>query len=263
MLLTVIYTFLCFIAASQQPIIIPLDNFDQYKDTSDFFDTWTSRSDGYKKTLKENSYYYYIKEDAKDPKNKQLCSSLRQFPKDFIRQDLDAQNIKMVTDNTTQIPSVTIYKSYWGNSIKLGKKYHKEGKEAFLEWDWVVYKLPEGSDEYVLDLNDSAIAVYPIFNAGAWRFRSIKFIWSATNHPQGIVPWTLKEKDVRYYILENKNSELGVWKHESVNISKIIKEFLPERYDSIAFVAISVLANTANVKKSSAACVDNLELILK
>lgn len=263
MLLAIISSLFCCIFSAEGPTVIPLDDFNQYKNTSDFFDTWTSRSDDHKATLRENSYYYYIKEDSKVPGNKYLCSSLREFPKDFVRDDLDAKDIKMVTDNSTPVKSVTIYKSYWGNSIKIGKKYHQEGKNVFLEWDWVVYRLPEGSDEYVLNLNDSAIAIYPVLNAGAWRFRSIKFVWSATDRPLGIVPWTLKEKDVRYYILENKKSPLGVWKHESVNISKIIKEFLPDHYDSVTFIAISVLANTANVKKASSACVDNIKLVIK
>ena len=74
LLLTVIHILFCFTLVAEEPVEIPLENFNQYKNTTDFLDTWTSRSDGYKNTLKENSYYYYIKEDSKNPLNKySLC----------------------------------------------------------------------------------------------------------------------------------------------------------------------------------------------
>jgi hypothetical protein len=255
------FTVNCWSKKEEKEFIKYIENFNEYKDTNDFLSSWSSRDKGYEKTLENNSYYYYIKEDPKNNKNKYLCSSLRMVPKDFIRTDIDSEKIKMVVDDSP-VNSVTIYKSYWSRPIRIGKNYHKKEKEVFLEWDWIVNKLPEGSDENIKELNDSAIAIYAVLSFGMWRFKSIKFVWSATDK-KGLVPLWSNEDDIRVYIVANKNDKLGVWKHESINLSKAIKDFVPEKYDSVSLIAISILSDTDTAKKKSSACIDNIKLRIK
>ena len=92
-----------------------IDNFNNYKTTKQFLKTWKSRSKGYKKTLKKNSYYYYIKNESSH--NKVLCSSLRKNPHDFIRTDI--KKVQHITNRTSKIKSVSIYKDYWDKEIEM------------------------------------------------------------------------------------------------------------------------------------------------
>jgi len=166
----------------QETVII--DDFSSYKDTTQFLSSWNSRVDGYKQTLKDNSYYYYLRPDPLSKDKKYLCSSLRMFPKDFVRTDVKPEDIKMILGDG-YIKSVSLYKDYWLKKIRIGD-LHERGKEVFMEWDWMANKLPEGALE-VKEKDDHAIAVYAVIYIGWMRFRVIKYVWSSTDGT-GIIP---------------------------------------------------------------------------
>jgi hypothetical protein len=262
--------------------IIELENFNSYKNTSEFLDTWKSRSKYYKNTLEDNSYYYYIKnrEDKnsnkkdktksknskKDKKHKEcnkiLCSALRMYPKDFKRKDIEEKDIKMTLGTKDKLSSVGMYKDYWNDPINFGKRYHNKGKEVFLEWEWMAKVLPTGADEEKRKISDSAMSVYVVLYLGWYRFRIIKYTWSATEK-KGLLNSTKNLASKRTFVIRNKNDKLNTWYKESVNVSKVIKEFLPKNYTSILFIAVSVMADSDDFKHPSSACVDNMKLRIK
>ena len=243
---------------SQEVILV--EDFNSYKDTSDFLDTWKSRVDGYKKVLKENPYYYYLRPDPFEKNKKCLCSSLRMLPKDFERKDIDTSKIDL-SSNDKHIKSVSIYKDYWLKKIKAGD-FHKAGKKVFLEWEWLANKLPEGALE-VKDKDDHAIAVYVVVYVGWMRFRTIKYVWSSTDQT-GLVPGDLvddQNKMVR--IVSNNKTPLGKWVHVSVDVSEDMKKFLPSHYEDLSIAGIAVLSNTDNLKKPSEACIKDIKILVE
>ena len=239
----------------QETVII--DDFSSYKDTTQFLSSWNSRVDGYKQTLKDNSYYYYLRPDPLSKDKKYLCSSLRMFPKDFVRTDVKPEDIKMILGDG-YIKSVSLYKDYWLKKIRIGD-LHERGKEVFMEWDWMANKLPEGALE-VKEKDDHAIAVYAVIYIGWMRFRVIKYVWSSTDGT-GIIPSEIvKDENKMVSIVSNKKTPLGKWVHVRVNLSEDIKKFLPDNYNDVSISAVAVLSNSDNVKKPSEACIRDIKL---
>ncbi len=239
-----------------------IDDFSSYKDTKDFLHTWKSRSSDYKKTLKENSYYYYLRPDPFDPGKNCVCSALREYPTNYVRTDIPADDIKMVVGTEGKVKSVNIYKDYWLKKIKL-YNYHKKGEEAFLEWDWLAYKLPYGALDEVKGQDDHAIAIYAVLYTGWLEFKTIKYVWSATSNMGMIPPEQTTDEDKRVYIVSNNKNPMGKWVHVSVNLSEAIKEFLPDDYDNISIAAISMMADSDDAKKPSQACVKDIKITFK
>ncbi len=251
----IIFSSLCY---SQE--IVTIDDFSSYKDTTQFLNSWSSRVDGYKQTLKDNSYYYYLRPDPFNNNKKCLCSSLRMYPKDFVITDIKPEDIKMVLGDG-YIKSIGLYKDYWLNKIRIGN-FHKERKEVFMEWDWMASKLPDGALE-INGKDDHAIAVYAVIYIGWMRFRVIKYVWSSTDG-MGVIPSEItKDENKMVSIASNKNTPMGQWVHVRVNLSEDIKKFLPGRYNDVSIAAIAVLSNSDNVKKPSEACIRDMKLTIQ
>ena len=93
----------------------------------------------------------------------------------------------------------------------------------FLRWDWKAIVLPEGADETKGDRNDTAAAVYVIWEEPFPFFVSgIKYSWSTTL-PLG----TVSSKRLGYDILrvvESGPGRLGQWSTVSVNVKRDYKE---------------------------------------
>jgi hypothetical protein len=241
--------------------IINIDDFENYTDTKDFINTWKSRSDNYKETLKSNAYYYYIND--KNPKNKYLCTALRMLPSDgYKRKDLSDKDLKQILNETDNVPSVSLYKNYWDTSIPIAKFFHKSGKDVFLEWDWIAYKLPTGADNTVKEKDDNAISIYAVLYPGWMTFRYLKFNWSPMQILGELERFKIHDKK-REYILRNAKDPLNKWVHQSVNISELIKSNWPKYYNSSEIIGIAVMSDSDDSKKPSNACIDNIKLVIK
>jgi len=237
--------------------IILIDDFNSYNSTSDFFKNWKSRSSNYKKTLDENSYYYFINDTDKE--NKFLCSSLRLEPFDYKRTDIDKINL-IIGDK--DIRSVSIYKDYWDKRFYIGSRYHRKDKEIYLNWDWMAYVLPTGADNEIKEKADNAISVYVVLYHSWMNFKTLKYIWSTTNE-RGPVKRFLDHKEKREIVLDNNHSPLKKWLHKSVNISEDIKKYWPQIYNNVEIIAVAVMADSDDLKKPSYACVNNIKLEIK
>lgn len=245
--------FFCFLFSEE----ILIDDFNSYKDTNSFLKEWKSRSKDYKKTLKANDYYYFINDS--NPKDKILCSSLRQIPKDFTRIDIKKPN--MVTDSS-QIKSVSMYKDYWYHRLYIGDKYHEKNKEVLLTFKWMAKLLPIGADNDDPKISDNAISVYIVLYHSWMNFKTLKYVWSSSNKI-GPVKRYLNDKKKREIVIDNSNSKLDTWINKKLNISQDIKKYWPKIYNDVEIIAVAVMADSDNVYKASYACVDdiNIEII--
>lgn len=236
---------------------ILVEDFNSYKNTSDFLKVWKSRTSGYKDTLEQNSYYYFLNDT--DSKNKFLCSALRQVPSDYTIKDL--KNPKVTLDDKT-IKAFSIYKNYWEKRIHIGKDFHKKNKLVYLSWNWLAKQLPEGADNELKEKSDNAIAVYVVLYNSWMNFKTLKYVWSSSEKI-GPVELYLKDEKKKEIIVDNKKSPLNVWINKSINISDDIKKFWPKLYNDFEIIGIAVMADSDNIKKPSYACVDDIKLEIK
>ncbi len=100
--------------------------------------------------------------------------------------------------------------------VQIGLSHVFQPKEfPLLRWRWRVDQLPSGGNERVAKTNDSAAAVYVIFDNRLLP-RTIKYVWSATlpvgTHVDSPVYWRAK-----VVVLQSGSSGLGEWRQEVVN----------------------------------------------
>ncbi len=91
-----------------------------------------------------------------------------------------------------------------------------------LRWRWRARQLPPGGDEREKNTNDSAAAVYVIFDSRLLP-RAIKYVWSSTL-PVGTridspVYWRSK-----VVVLQSGPAALGEWREETINFYQDYKE---------------------------------------
>src|SRR5262245_58204427 len=108
-----------------------------------------------------------------------------------------------------------------GVQIGLERSFEPQ-KFPLLRWRWRVEQLPSGADERNSKTNDSAAAVYVVFDNRVMP-RAIKYVWSSTV-PAGTrldspVYWRAK-----VVVLESGPAAGGEWKQETVNLYQDYKE---------------------------------------
>ncbi len=111
-----------------------------------------------------------------------------------------------------------------------------------LRWRWRVEQLPAGADERTVQTNDSAAAVYVIFDNRILP-RAIKYVWSSTL-PAGTridspVYWRAK-----VVVLESGASGLGEWRQETVNFYQDYKELFGAEPGEVQGIAVLTDAGT-------------------
>jgi hypothetical protein len=105
-----------------------------------------------------------------------------------------------------------------------------------LRWRWRVEQLPPGADERSKKTNDSAAAVYVIFDSRIMP-RAIKYVWSSTL-PVGTridspVYWRAK-----VVVLQSGPSSPGEWRQETVNFYQDYKELFGFEPGEVQGVAV-------------------------
>jgi hypothetical protein len=118
------------------------------------------------------------------------------------------------------------------DSIQIAKKISWDIKTyPVLQWKWRVNTLPENGNEDINSKNDSAAAVYVIFQRKnmpflSWKYQPInviKYVWSATLPEKQIVR-KKKEKigstiyEGRFIVLKTGTSQIGSWITEERNV---------------------------------------------
>jgi hypothetical protein len=139
-----------------------------------------------------------------------------------------------------------------------------------LTWQWRVHRLPLGANEAKRGRNDSAAAIYVLFQRKqipylSWRYQPvnvIKYIWSSSL-PAGMV---VKKKKIqfgsiiyegRFIVLESGNKKIGKWISEKRNVLKdYIRVF--GKKPTYNPILIAILTDSNNTKSSAIADYDNI-----
>jgi hypothetical protein len=101
--------------------------------------------------------------------------------------------------------------------VQIGLTRTFQSKEfPVLQWRWRVQKLPPGGDESAKKTNDSAAAVYVVFDSSVIP-RAIKYVWSSTL-PVGTRITSPVYGRGKVVVLQSGPSQLNEWRQETVNV---------------------------------------------
>ena len=126
-----------------------------------------------------------------------------------------------------------------------------------LQWRWRVKQLPTGADERTEKTNDSAAAVYVVFDSTLMP-RAIKYVWSSSlpvgTRMQSPVYWRS-----RVVVLQSGNAHVGEWQQEVINFYQDYKGFFGEEPGEV--VGIAVLTDSDATKSVAEAHYDDFSLL--
>ena len=145
------------------------------------------------------------------------------------------------------------------NSITIGKKFEVDlSKFPILRWRWKVEKLPEGADERFKETGDSAAGIYVYFPSGfrKWNPKAIKYVWSSTELPKGYVTKSPYASRTKIVILENRNSPIGRWVEEEVNVKLDYERFFGRKLKKAK--GIGIMTDSDNTKSEAIAYYDDI-----
>ncbi len=145
-----------------------------------------------------------------------------------------------------------------GDAIQLGKEVEISLSEfPILKWRWKVDKLCQGADERYKKTGDSPAAIYVVFPTWKkWNPRAIKYVWSASGLPKGFVTESPYASETKIIILENKNSPLGKWVEERVDVRRDYRKFWGKKLKKIKLIGL--MTDSDNTKKEAIACYDDI-----
>jgi hypothetical protein len=126
-----------------------------------------------------------------------------------------------------------------------------------LQWRWRVQQLPVGGDERAEKTNDSAAAVYVVFDSTLMP-RAIKYVWSSS------LPVGTRMKSPVYWrsrvvVLQSGDTRVGEWQQETINFVQDYKEFFGEEPGKV--IGIAVLTDSDMTKSVAEAHYDDFTLL--
>lgn len=126
-----------------------------------------------------------------------------------------------------------------------------------LQWRWRVKQLPTGADERTEKTNDSAAAVYVVFDSTLLP-RAIKYVWSSS------LPVGTRMKSPVYWrsrvvVLESGDTRVGEWQQEIVNFYQDYKDFFGEEPEKV--IGIAVLTDSDATSSVAEAHYDDFSLL--
>src|SRR6266508_3589521 len=121
--------------------------------------------------------------------------------------------------------------------VQIGLSRVFQPKEfPLLRWRWRVDQLPSGGNERAAKTNDSAVAVYVIFDSRIIP-RVIKYVWSATllvgTYVDSPVYWRAKVA-----VLRSGASGLREWRQETVNFYQDYKDLFGTEPGEVQGIAV-------------------------
>jgi hypothetical protein len=126
-----------------------------------------------------------------------------------------------------------------------------------LQWRWRVTQLPVGADERAVKTNDSAAAVYVVFD-NTYFPRAIKYVWSST------LPVGTRLQSPVYWrswviVLQSGETRLGKWQQEVINFNQDYQNCFGEEPGKV--IGIAVLTDSDSTNSVAEADYDDFSLL--
>ncbi len=142
--------------------------------------------------------------------------------------------------------------------VQIGREYICKPRDyPILRWRWRATQLPRGANERAKKTNDSAAAVYVIFDSNLVP-RAIKYVWSSTlavgTRFDSPVYWRAK-----VIVLQRGPAEPDEWRQESVNFYQDYKDLFGFEPGEVR--GIAVLSDSDTMTSVSEAAYDDFMLL--
>ncbi len=142
--------------------------------------------------------------------------------------------------------------------VQIGREYTCRPQDyPILRWRWRATKLPPGADERAKKTNDSAAAVYVIFDSRLMP-RVIKYVWSSTlavgTQFDSPVYWRAK-----VVVLQRGPADPGEWRQETINFYQDYKDLFGSEPGKVR--GIAVLSDSDTMASVSEAAYDDFMLL--
>ncbi len=144
------------------------------------------------------------------------------------------------------------------DAIQIGKKVDIDLKEyPILTWKWRVDKICKGADERYKKTGDSPAAIYVVFPTWKkWNPKAIKYVWSASSLHIGFKTKSPYASNTKIVVLQNKNSPLGKWIREKVNVLEDYRYFFGNKLKHVKLVGL--MTDSDNTKTEAIAAYDDI-----
>lgn len=121
----------------------------------------------------------------------------------------------------------------------------------YVNWKWMVKKLPKGGDVRNKKADDQAVQFYVIFPykwPAAFNSRLVGYVWD-TSAPVGAELTSAKTPLTKYIVLESGETGLGKWRAEERNVYEDYKRLFKEEPPMPS--GISVMIDSDDTKSSA------------
>lgn len=212
-----------------------------------------------------------------------VCGEMNCKTIDNFEESGDTISKKWISRNASREETSKIYKiksennnrflhaASYGTSIQIVKKVNWDLKSyPILSWKWRVIRIPKGANEEARGRNDSAAAVYAIFQRSripflSWKYQPInviKYVWSSSL-PKGKIIKKNKVKmgktiyEGRFLVLKSGNEQLRKWITEKRNV---LLDYIHLFGDSPKYnpLLIGILTDSNDTKSSSISDYDDI-----
>ncbi|HNX23269.1 MAG TPA: DUF3047 domain-containing protein [Spirochaetota bacterium] len=159
------------------------------------------------------------------------------------------------------------------NSVQLGKSNIRWDLYSYpyISWDWRVRIIPKGGNEYPGNPNDSAAAIYVVFQTGrvpfaGWQYQPanwIKYVWSSTLPVGTVVSRKISKFGVnlyegKYIVVASGKKDLGKWITFKRNVIADYEKNFGKKPAYKALV-IGILTDSNSTKSQAEADYDNIK----
>lgn len=164
------------------------------------------------------------------------ASALQAFPKQWQARG-DADEARVIYQVTEENGNRFLRAHADKQGIQIGLSHVFQAKDfSTLRWRWRAEQLPPGGNERAKGTNNSAAAVYVIFDSRMMP-RVIKYVWSTT------VPTGTRMNSPAYWrgkviVLQSGATKIGEWHEETVNFSRDYKEFFGTEPGEVQGIAL-------------------------
>lgn len=145
------------------------------------------------------------------------------------------------------------------NSYGLAKELKLDlQKTPYLNFEWMVEKIPPNADVRYKELDDQAAQIYIIIPSfpESINYKAIGYVWDS-NAPPGIYQ-SKKFKNIKYVVLKTGTEGINKWYTEKVNVYEDFKKLWNLTLSSQQKIVLSINIDSDDTKSSAKSSFGNI-----
>lgn len=145
------------------------------------------------------------------------------------------------------------------NSFGLAKEIKLDiHKTPYLNFEWMIEKLPQNGDVRYKELDDQAAQVYIILPSfpESINYKAIGYVWDS-NAPPGVYQ-SKKFKNIKYVVLKTGLEEINKWHTEKINVVEDFKKIWNLNITHQQKIVLSINIDSDDTKSSAKSSFGNI-----